>query len=64
MDQDFSQEEPFGRLERFTCEMDELGVLNPYSVTDILKAEKRFSGLNSGRNSGWNPLSSMKKLVS
>ena len=64
MDQDLSQEERFGRLERFTCEMEELELLNPYSVTDILKAEKRFSGLNSGKSSGWDPLSSMKKLAS
>ncbi|MBT6297300.1 MAG: B12-binding domain-containing radical SAM protein, partial [Nitrospina sp.] len=64
VDQDLSQEERFGRLERFTCEMEELELLNPYSVTDILKAEKRFSGLNSGKSSGWDPLSSMKKLAS
>jgi hypothetical protein len=64
VDQGLSQEERFGRLERFTCEMEELELLNPYSVTDILKAEKRFSGLNSGKSSRWDPLSSMKKLAS
>ena len=64
VDQDLSQEERFGRLEQFTCEMEGLGIPNPYSITDILKAEKRFSGLNSGKNSGWDPFSSMKNLVS
>jgi hypothetical protein len=44
--------------------MEELGILNPYSITDIFKAEKRFSGLNSDRDSGWNPLSSMTSLDS
>ena len=64
VDEDLSQEERFGRLELFTCEMEELGILNPYSITDIFKAEKRFSGLNSDRDSGWNPLSSMTSLDS
>jgi hypothetical protein len=44
--------------------MEELGILNPYSITDILKAEKRVSGLNSGKNSGWDPVSSMANLDS
>ena len=46
------------------AEMEKLGIPNPYSMTDIFKAEERFSGLNSGRNSGWDPLSSMRKNLS
>ena len=63
VDQDLSQAERFERLERFTCEMDKLGIPNPYSVMDIFKSTKRFSDLNSGKDCGWSPLSSMKPFV-
>lgn len=63
VDQDMSQGERFERLERFTSEMDKLGIPNPYSVMDIFKSKKRFSTLNSDKDCGWSPLSSMKPFA-
>ena len=47
VDQDLSQAERFERLERFTYEMDKLGIPNPYSVIDIFLLPRLNTTLNN-----------------
>jgi len=46
MDQEPSREEIFNRLYRFVQHCDELGILNPYSLYDINKADERWEKLH------------------
>jgi radical SAM superfamily enzyme YgiQ (UPF0313 family) len=60
VDNDITPEERFHRLELFTSEMKNLEVPNPYSLSEIMLAIKRFS--QDRPDSGWTPIKSVTPL--
>ena len=55
---DLSPSERFDRLERFVAALRECEIPNPYSINEIIRANKRWEDM--GHHSGWSPLVSVK----
>jgi len=62
LDDNIKPEEKFDRLVKFTTKMKELNIPNPYTLPEMYSAIERFSNLH--KDSGWDPLISMRRIDS